>query len=192
MGEDDLQVELNIKYSDDETRRTILQTLSSFVLELTVKQTLHQAGIAQPVALSLLITDDETIHSLNKQYRQQDEPTDVLSFPLLDTPLVRAPADQLWLRPEDDAQHEAQAKSPAFVTPPELATNLGDIVISWPTVLRQATGSNISPTYELLYLLSHGTLHLAGYDDQSEAGYQAMVHLQQSALQAMGQKASPA
>ncbi len=192
MAEDDPQVELNIEYSDDETRQTVLQTLSSSTLELAVKQTLGQAGIARQVTLSLLITDDETIHNLNKQYRQQDKPTDVLSFPLLDTPLAHAPTDQLWLPPEDDKPHEAQSKSPVFVTPPELATNLGDIVISWPTVLRQASGSNISPAYELLYLLSHGTLHLVGYDDQSEAGYLAMVHLQQSVLQALGQKASPA
>ncbi len=192
MGEDNPQVELNIEYSDDETRQAILCMFSSPALELAVKQTLCQAGIEQPVTLSLLITNDETIHNLNKQYRQQDKPTDVLSFPLLDTPLVKAPADQLWLPPEDDTQHEAQAKSPVFVTPPELATNLGDIVISWPTVLRQAAGSNTSPAYELLYLLSHGTLHLVGYDDQSEAGYQAMVHLQQSVLQALGQKATPA
>jgi probable rRNA maturation factor len=191
MEEDDLQVELNIDYSDDETRQAILQTLSSSTLELAVKQTLRQAGIMRPVTLSLLITDDETIHSLNKQYRQQDKPTDVLSFPLLDAPLVSAPAGQLWL-PEDDIQHKARANSPAFVTPPGLATNLGDIVISWPTVLRQAAGANISPVYELLYLLSHGTLHLVGYDDRSEAGYQSMVHLQQSVLQALGQKASPA
>jgi probable rRNA maturation factor len=191
MAEDDLQVELNIEYSDDETRQAILHMLSSSALEYAVKQTLRQAGIEQPVNLSLLITDDETIHNLNKQYRQQDKPTDVLSFPLLDTPLINAPADQLWLPPEDDTQHEALAKSPVFVTPPELATNLGDIVISWPTVLRQAAGSNTNPAYELLYLLSHGTLHLVGYDDQSEAGYQAMVHLQQSVLQALGQKASP-
>ncbi len=160
MAEDDPQVELNIEYSDDETRQTVLQTLSSSTLELAVKQTLGQAGIARQVTLSLLITDDETIHNLNKQYRQQDKPTDVLSFPLLDTPLAHAPTDQLWLPPEDDKPHEAQSKSPVFVTPPELATNLGDIVISWPTVLRQASGS--------------------------------MVHLQQSVLQALGQKASPA
>jgi len=58
-------------------------------------------------------------------------------------------------------------------------------VISWPTVLRQAREAGHSPIYELLYLLSHGVLHLIGYDDQTEAGYQAMVDLQQAILQAM-------
>lgn len=192
MGEEDPKVELNIEYSDDVIRQAVLHMLSSSALELSVKQTLRQAGIAQTVTVSLLITDDETIHSLNKQYRQQDKPTDVLSFPQLDAPLVKVPAEQLWLPPEVDLQHGAQPKSPVFVAPAELPTNLGDIVVSWPTVLRQAAGSNINPAYELLYLLSHGTLHLIGYDDQSEAGYQAMVLLQRSVLQALGQKASPA
>lgn len=191
MGEDYPQVELNIEVDDNKIQPAILETLPFSELELVVKYTLHLAGITQPVALSLFITGDETIHSLNKQYRQQDKPTDVLSFPLLDKPLVNAPADQLWLLLEDEGRPHA-AKTPLFVTPPELPANLGDIVISWPTVLRQATGAGISPNFELFYLVSHGVLHLIGYDDVSEAGYQAMVGLQQSVLQAMGQKAPSA
>ncbi len=191
MREDYPQVELNIEVDDNKIQPAILEALPFSELELVVKHTLHLAGITQPVALSLLITGDETIHALNKQYRQQDKPTDVLSFPLLDKPLVSAPVDQLWLPLEDEGRPHA-AKTPLFVTPPELATNLGDIVISWPTVLRQAAGAGISPTFELFYLVSHGVLHLIGYDDASEAGYQAMVRLQQSVLQAMGQRAQPA
>jgi probable rRNA maturation factor len=127
---------------------------------------------------------------MNKRYRQQDKPTDVLSFPLLDKPLVNAPRDQLWLVPEEDSEHVAETtgKPPVFVTPSELPTHLGDIVISWPTVVRQAKADGHSPAYELLYLLAHGVLHLIGYDDQTEAGYAAMVHLQESVLQAVGRK----
>jgi len=191
MGEDYPQVELNIEVDDNKIQPAILEPLPFSELELVVKHTLHLAGITQPVSLSLLITGDETIHVLNKQYRQQDQPTDVLSFPLLDEPLVSAPADQLWL-PLADEDTPYTAKTPLFVRPPELATNLGDIVISWPAVLRQAASAGISPTFELFYLVSHGVLHLIGYDDASEAGYHAMVGLQQSVLQSMGQKAKPA
>ncbi len=191
MEEDYPQVELNIEVDDNKVQPAILETLPFSELELVVKHTLHLAGITQPVALSLLITGDETLHALNKQYRQQDRPTDVLSFPLLDKPLVSAPADQLWLPLEDEDRPHA-AKTPLFVAPPELATNLGDIVISWPTVLRQAVDAGNSPTLELFYLVSHGVLHLIGYDDASEAGYQAMVRIQQSVLQATGQRAQPA
>jgi probable rRNA maturation factor len=68
-------------------------------------------------------------------------------------------------------------------------TNLGDVIISWPTVLHQAKAAGHAPSYELLYLLAHGVLHLVGYDDQNEAGYQRMVALQQSVLQTMGREA---
>jgi len=185
MSEHHPHVELNIEIDEDEVPSITLQLLSSLDLERIVKHTLHIAHITQPVTLSLLITGDQAIQRLNKQYRQQDKPTDVLSFPLLDTALVLAPPDQLWAPPQ------TAETPPAFVTPPGLPTNLGDIVISWPTVLRQATQANHSPTYELLYLISHGVLHLIGYDDHTEAGYQAMIHLQHTALEAIDQKPQP-
>jgi len=56
-------------------------------------------------------------------------------------------------------------------------------------VLRQAAQAGHDPVYELLYLLSHGTLHLVGYDDQTEAGYEAMVRLQETVLQEIEWKA---
>ena len=69
-----------------------------------------------------------------------------------------------------------------FVTPAELLTNLGDIAISWPTVQLQASEAGHSISYELLFLLCHGVLHLVGYDDQTEAGYNEMVRLQKTLL----------
>ena len=82
---------------------------------------------------------------------------------------------------------EIQTKQ-TFITPPDITTHLGDIVISWPTVKRQASEVGHNPAYELLFLLSHGVLHLVGYDDQTEAGYQAMIRLQQAVMEATGQK----
>ena len=166
------------------------QLLSSEVPEQVITRTLEAAQVIQPVALSLVITGDEEIQRLNAQYRQQDKPTDVLSFPLLDRPLADAPTDQLWMGLEEANDERAAIEThPAFVTPPELGINLGDIVISWPTVLRQAAQAGHNPVYEMLYLLSHGTLHLAGYDDQTEAGYEAMVRLQEMVLQEIEWKA---
>ena len=184
------QIELSINTGNDEQNATIEHLLDSCGVELVVKNTLQAAGVTEPAILTLLITSDDAIRDLNRQYRQQDKATDVLSFPLLDKPLVNAPADQLWMILEGEEEDRAaqEGSRPVFMTPPELPTNLGDIVISWPTVLRQASEAGHSPTYELLYLISHGVLHLVGYDDQSEAGYSAMVKIQQSVLEAMGQK----
>lgn len=195
MQEEYALVELDIDAINDEIEAAISKILPPAEMERVVQYTLQKAGIVQPVMLTLLVTDDETIRELNKQYRRQDKPTDVLSFPLLDEPLVDAPTEQLWLAPDEEADEETSEqpgttkKKPVFVTPSEIPMTLGDIVISWPTVLKQAQEAGVQPAYELLYLLSHGVLHLVGYDDQTEAGYQAMVQLQQAVLEAVGQKA---
>ena len=184
------EIELDISIDDDQIEAAILEALPLTELERVVQHTLRTAGITESVSLTLLVTNDSAIQEMNKHYRQQDKPTDVLSFPLLDKPLVNAPRDQLWLDPEEDSEHiaETKARPPVFVTPSELPTHLGDILISWPTVVRQAKAAGHSPAYELLYLLAHGVLHLVGYDDQTEAGYAAMVHLQESVLQTVGMK----
>jgi probable rRNA maturation factor len=187
MAEYDSQVELSIDLGNEDDEVVVKHLLSSLPLEAVVSQTLHKAGIKQPVQLALLITTDETIRKLNEQYRSQDKPTDVLSFPLLEKPIVSAPADQLWVTSDMPHGEDFQTKQ-AFVTPPEITTHLGDIVISWPTVIRQANEAGHNLAYEILFLFSHGVLHLIGYDDQTEAGYQAMMYLQQAVMEATGQK----
>ena len=187
MEEYNSEVELSINTGNEETDATIEELLSSFSLEGLLERTLYAAGITQPAMLTLIVTDDATIQDLNKRYRQQDKPTDVLSFPMLDKPLVDAPADHLWALSEEQTGEVSEAVNsiPRFVTPSELATNLGDIVISWPTVVRQAAEAGHAPVYELLYLFAHGILHLVGYDDATEAGYTAMVDLQRAVLENM-------
>ncbi|MBX7144281.1 MAG: rRNA maturation RNase YbeY [Oligoflexia bacterium] len=86
--------------------------------------------------LSVTFTDDASIRILNRNYRRKDKPTDVLSFPLL----------------------EGQAA--------ELAPSLGDLVISLETTRAQAKRYQVTPSCELLRLMIHGLLHLAGYDHE--------------------------
>jgi probable rRNA maturation factor len=98
--------------------------------------------------LSLVLSDDEFIHQLNRDYRGKDRPTDVLSF-------------------EQD---------PA-------AGVLGDIVISVPTARRQAKVHGHSTANEIEWLFLHGTLHLLGYDDETEAQSAEMDRLAHRALE---------
>lgn len=181
-------IELYFNLSDEAQNTQIEQVLASIDLDSVVNYTLQAAAITQPVMLTLLISDDAGIQEMNKQYREQDKATDVLSFPLLEHPIVQAPAEQLW-PPQDAEDTEEQSATPAFVTPPGMVTNLGDIVISWPTMQRQAQEAGHEEITEFIYLFSHGVLHLIGYDDHTEAGYQAMVAIQQAVLQKLGQKA---
>ncbi len=187
MADNTSHIELSIELDNEDDEQALKHLLSSFPLEAVLLQTLSQAGIERPVVVALLITNDLTIQSLNKHYRNQDKSTDVLSFPLLEQPMVHAPVDQLWMKSELLEGGEFQTQQ-ALITPPDLTTHLGDIVISWPTVQRQSSEMGHNPVYELLFLLSHGILHLIGYDDQTEAGYQSMMRLQQSVMEATGQK----
>ena len=148
------------------------------LLSQVAQTTLELAGIRRPVEANLLVRDDEGLRALNRVYRGKDEATDVLSFPLLDEPLVEAPAEELW--------QEATKTGTPFITPPSLPLQLGDIAISYPTVVRQAATAGHSPQYEFAFLLAHGILHLIGFDDQTEAGYHRMVALQQAALSQIG------
>jgi probable rRNA maturation factor len=183
-------IEIYINTASDEENEAAENLLETLDAEQAVRQTLLAAHVEQPVTLTLVISGDLEIQALNQQYRQQDKPTDVLSFPLLDEPLVEAPAEWLWQAPEEQenenvAEPELETVRPTFVTPDELSTNLGDIMISWPTVQRQAREVGHSVAYELLFLLCHGVLHLVGYDDQTEAGYTEMVRLQREVLAEM-------
>lgn len=90
--------------------------------------------------LSILLTNDNQIQKLNRDYRQKDRPTDVLAF----------------------AMREGE--------PVGLSTGLlGDVVISVPTAFRQASALGRSALDEVTHLLAHGLLHLLGWDHQTDA-----------------------
>ncbi|HEY7848581.1 MAG TPA: rRNA maturation RNase YbeY, partial [Ktedonobacterales bacterium] len=74
---------------------------------------LARVGVTESVEVSVLITTDEGIQTLNREYRGKDEPTDVLSFPLLDHPLVDAPDDQLWQPPDAERDEGEDGDSTA-------------------------------------------------------------------------------
>ena len=178
-------IELYVSLSNAQQNTTVEKFLATVNLDEIASNTLQAVGITEPVMLTLLITDDESIQELNLQYREQNKPTDVLSFPLMEKPLVNAPAELLW----EAREPEGSETAPDFITPPGMVKNLGDIVMSWPTLAHQANEAGHSPFYELLYLFAHGILHLVGYDDHSQAGYEEMVRIQRSILNNYAQKA---
>jgi probable rRNA maturation factor len=106
--------------------------------------------------VTLLVTDDEAVAAYNLQYRGVEGPTDVLSF-------------------------AAQEPTPGFVTAPEMAAYLGDIVIALPFTRRQAAALNRPLNDELRLLAVHGTLHLLGYD-HTEPEEEAIMWAKQDAI----------
>jgi probable rRNA maturation factor len=125
-------------------------------LRRTVKLLLQAESCAEDVEVSVLLTDDRRIRELNKQYRNIDRPTDVLSFSQLEEgkrPLVSGTSSQ--------SVSEAQGM-------------IGDIVISVETAARQAQEIGKDPDDEMVLLAAHGLLHLMGYDDETQAGADRM------------------
>ena len=110
--------------------------------------------------LSVSIIDDETIHTYNKQYRGIDRPTDVLSFAF-----------------QDDEDMILDSKMP---------TELGDILISYETMLRQADDYGHSIEREMCFLFTHGLLHLLGYDHMEKDDEKEMFALQNEILEGLG------
>ncbi|MDP6064735.1 MAG: rRNA maturation RNase YbeY [SAR202 cluster bacterium] len=104
--------------------------------------------------LSIVITDDQTVRSLNKLHRGLDEHTDVLSFSF---------RHQGQYYGEENPQ-ESRSLDGEFVLPPGESTGLGEVIISFPQAERQARDAGRSVRDELDSLLAHGILHLLGYD----------------------------
>ena len=99
--------------------------------------------------VNLLITDNDEIQTLNKEARDIDSPTDVLSFPSIE---YKAPADFSNIE-EDDFNFNPESG--------ELV--LGDIVISYDKVIEQSKEYNHSEIREFAFLVAHSMLHLFGY-----------------------------
>ena len=120
--------------------------------------------LANPrLAASLLFTTDAEVHALNRQWRQRDQPTNVLSFPMLERD------ELLNLRAEGG---------------PVL---LGDVALAYETCAREANHKGISIADHATHLIVHGLLHLAGYDHEiSTADAEAMEALETKALAGLG------
>lgn len=121
--------------------------------------------------VTLTFTDNEEIHELNKQYRNIDRPTDVLSFALNDDGV-----DELDIIFEVESEDEIDP----------ISGMLGDIIISVERAEEQRIEYGHSLEREIGFLFVHGFLHLMGYDHQDDAEEAVMTQKQESVLQQVG------
>jgi probable rRNA maturation factor len=111
--------------------------------------------------LSILITDDDQIQVFNRQYLDNDAPTDVLAFPA------------------------------SFTDPDTNIPYLGDIIVSYPRALEQAQTGGHEVKDELQLLIVHGILHLLGYDHGNDEEKDNMWSVQARVLQLLQNPLSP-
>lgn len=121
---------------------------------------------AEAYELTLCLCNDAEIAALNAQYRQKNQPTDVLAFASLENPLSEQAASLFRAEP----------------------LYLGDIIISVETAQKQALEQQHSLSQELAWLGTHGLLHLLGWDHPDEASLEKMLAHQETLLLISGHK----
>jgi probable rRNA maturation factor len=120
------------------------------------------AKSGRPIELSVRLAGDAEVRSLNAQWRGKDSPTNVLSFPMI----------------------EAEDLTYANVAGPELL--LGDIILAHGVCRSEAADKGVPIEQHASHLIVHGTLHLLGYDHQSDREAQNMEALEVRALARLG------
>ena len=145
-------------------------------IKFTIKKLLQGAlkSLGQPVndiEMSLSFVGAEEIKELNKQYRDIDAVTDVLSFPTVDNPERKV--------------MEKSAFSLDSINPETGKLNIGDVIICLERAKEQAAEYNHSLKRELCFLSLHGLLHLLGYDHMTAEDEQQMTALQDEILNKM-------
>ena len=109
------------------------------------------------ISFDILYTDSKKTHEINKEYRQKDYPADIITFAIF-------------------ADSEEK-----FIFEGEI--NLGEIIIALDKVMEEAQKKQVTKEHELAFLISHGILHLLGFDHQSEVEYNFVIDLQNRALE---------
>ena len=116
------------------------------------------------VEISVRLTSDDEVHALNRQYRQKDKPTNVLSFPMVQPDLIDTVSQN-----SDDGE-----------------LLLGDIVLAHGVCAAEAQEKGVTVEEHATHLLVHGTLHLLGYDHLDDDEADAMEEIERQALGQLG------
>lgn len=124
-----------------------------FKIEEVEKYSAIKGFDVENLEFGVVLTDDETIHSINKQYRKKDTPTDVITFALF----------------ADDEEKFVFDKT----------VNLGEIIVSVDTAKKQMKQTL---ELEILTLICHGILHLLGFDHLTKEDYNFVVKVQDSVI----------
>ncbi|MBU0800617.1 MAG: rRNA maturation RNase YbeY [Alphaproteobacteria bacterium] len=156
----ELSIDINILAGGWEATGLPLDELVNSAIAAAIAHAEHPDDImGRDIELSVVLTDDKTVQTLNAEYRGKDKPTNVLSFATLDG---------------DDP------------LPPEGPIHIGDIVLAFETLEREAAELQKPLSDHLTHLLVHGTLHLLGYDHENDSDANVMESLEITVLEIFG------
>jgi len=146
-------VEINVTIDPD-----FADEVDAVRLEEIARRTLLLEDSGEAVELGLVVTGQEQIQALNREYRGKDRPTDVIAF------------------------YMTAGEADDFVVPPDGLRHLGEVVISYPQAIIQAVDEGHAIMREVTILVIHGVLHLLGYDDETPELKQRMSAREQAIL----------
>ena len=135
------------------------------LLRRVIPAALEAEGVSFPCEVDVLFTDDAGIQAINREQRDVDRPTDVLSFPMFDLTAGTPPT-------LDDVE----------VDPGTGLVPLGDMVLSLERAQAQGAEYGHGPERETAYLAVHSVLHLLGYDHLDEGPQKAQMRAREEAI----------
>ena len=141
------------------------------LFEATVAASLEEEKCPYEVTVSLLVTDDEGIRKINKENRNIDSATDVLSFPMIE-----------YEHPSDFSEMENDG---SVFDPESGELMLGDIVVSAERIAAQAEEYGHDLQREFAFLLVHSMLHLCGYDHMNDSDRELMEERQKIIMESL-------
>ena len=160
---------VNIDYESEDRLDLPYET----IIQEIVEEAVDYENCPYEAEVNVLLTDNEGIRQINRQYRQIDSPTDVLSFPMAD-----------YDEPADFDRLEEQGAD--YFNPETGELLLGDIGISVDKVKEQARKYGHSESRELAFLVAHSMLHLFGYDHMEDEERKVMEGKQEEILERKG------
>jgi probable rRNA maturation factor len=139
--------------------------LATRVATTTIAATPHADVVqaAATVEISIRLTSDDEVQTLNRQYRGKDTPTNVLSFPMVQPDLLETLANT------DDGE-----------------VLLGDIVLAHETCVREAAERGVPLQDHAAHLIVHGVLHLLGHDHMTDADADTMEAIERDVMATLG------
>ncbi|MBL0925106.1 MAG: rRNA maturation RNase YbeY [Sphingomonadaceae bacterium] len=144
-----------------------------------------------PVEVSIKLTDNDEIHALNREWREKDKPTNVLSFPMLDDSELQALRHPELVsgsinQPRPEGQEAKWTLKQVQGDEPEMELLLGDIILAYGVCKAEAAEKGIPLAHHATHLVIHGMLHLLGHDHIEDEEAETMEGLEVKALASMG------
>ncbi|GAA4769486.1 rRNA maturation RNase YbeY [Stakelama sediminis] len=142
------------------------ENLAGTAARAAIERTPFGEWLTHPAQMEIAVrlTDNGEVQTLNRQYRDKDKPTNVLSFPMIQPDLLETVTCN-----SDDGE-----------------VILGDIVLAYDVCAEEAEEREISVADHASHLIVHGCLHLLGFDHQGEAEAEAMEDIERAAMTALG------